>query len=185
MAQLWSVLESLDSSILKPFAHKRDEDDQDQELKISRKKRSFSTKKQTWDHPKTLNIALLPRWLKYGVLMELSEGKKVSALVPIPRVGIRSAYAHEGRSAADCALSSTNAGRQTSATVAPLSALPRNCGAPFSILPVILLSLSSCTLVLTCLALEAPFLFVLDLCHHRIILRTKFPSCKITFNAKV
>jgi len=82
-------LESLDSSILKPFAHKRDEEDQDQELKNSRKKRTFSTKKQTLDHPKTLNIALLQDGTIYGVLMEFSEGEKGSALVPIPRVGIR------------------------------------------------------------------------------------------------
>jgi hypothetical protein len=110
-----------DTSILKPFAHKRDEDDQDQELKNSRKKRTFSTKKQTLDHPKTLNIALLQDGSIHGVLMEFSEGKKGSALVPIPRVGIR----FLPQTVADFLIStfcSAARGRQTSATVAPLSA---------------------------------------------------------------
>jgi hypothetical protein len=121
MAQLWSVLESLDSSILKPFAHKRDEEDQDQELKNSRKNRTFSTKKQTLDHPKTLNIALLQDGTIYGVLMEFSEGEKGSALVPIPPRGDSLSSPNRGRPKISSFRSAAR-GRQTSATVAPLSA---------------------------------------------------------------
>jgi hypothetical protein len=120
MAQLWNVLESLDSSILKPFAHKRDEDNEDQELKISRKKRTFSTKKQTWDRPKTLNIALLPRCLKYGVLMEFSEGKKGSALLPSPAWGFAQ-HTHMKEEAPQTAayLPQTLAGRKSGLSVRP------------------------------------------------------------------